>query len=66
MTLCEFGDVTCPCQDGDACHYTGDAPLELPTRYRQVVNFIRESCPHVAHLSAHEIARALFSVGWIK
>lgn len=21
ITVCLFGDPTCPCQDGDACHY---------------------------------------------
>lgn len=21
MTECEYGDPTCPCQDGDSCHY---------------------------------------------
>lgn len=25
MTACAFGDPTCPCQDGDACHY-----IDLP------------------------------------
>jgi hypothetical protein len=27
-TLCEYGDLTCPCQDGDACHYKGKNPMD--------------------------------------
>ena len=32
---CPFGDPLCPCQDGDACHYTGEQPMPLPKAYRQ-------------------------------
>lgn len=28
---CEYGDPTCPCQDGDQCHYTGPDPWPPPT-----------------------------------
>lgn len=28
---CPHGDPTCPCQDGDACHYEGDDPMQPPT-----------------------------------
>lgn len=24
---CKYGDPTCPCQDGDECHYEGDNPM---------------------------------------
>lgn len=27
---CPHGDKTCPCQDGDSCHYEGRDPLECP------------------------------------
>ena len=26
MPLCKYGDPTCPCQDGDMCHYEGPNP----------------------------------------
>jgi len=26
-TACEFRDLTCPCNDGDQCHYTGTNPM---------------------------------------
>jgi len=26
-TTCEFGDLTCPCNDGDLCHYEGEGPM---------------------------------------
>lgn len=28
MSICRYGDPTCPCQDGDSCHYedAGDSP----------------------------------------
>lgn len=31
---CSFGDPTCPCQDGDVCHYvaTEDTPAMAPPR----------------------------------
>ena len=31
MTACKYGDPTCPCQDGDPCHYEGDNPMTPPT-----------------------------------
>ena len=33
MTLglpCKYGDPTCPCQDGDMCHYEGPNPMTPP------------------------------------
>lgn len=27
---CPHGDLTCPCQDGDLCHYEGDDPMMCP------------------------------------
>ena len=24
---CEYGDETCPCNDGDPCHYEGENPM---------------------------------------
>lgn len=37
MTACKHGDPTCPCQDGDLCHYEGMdawcAPLRLVVPY---------------------------------
>ncbi|MES2958502.1 MAG: NADAR family protein [Pseudomonadota bacterium] len=29
-TPCKYGDPTCPCQDGDACHYEGANPMAAP------------------------------------
>lgn len=29
---CKFGDPTCPCQDGDMCHYKGDGAWPAPAR----------------------------------
>jgi hypothetical protein len=26
--LCPHGDSSCPCQDGDPCHYEGNKPFE--------------------------------------
>lgn len=31
---CKYGDPTCPCQDGDQCHYEGENPM---TPYNQVL-----------------------------
>ena len=36
MTTCKYGDPTCPCQDGDPCHYEphGDTPaMNVPPEY---------------------------------
>jgi len=27
MTDCTYGSKTCPCQDGDPCHYEGENPM---------------------------------------
>lgn len=27
---CKYGDPTCPCQDGDSCHYEGENPWTPP------------------------------------
>ena len=27
---CPHGDETCPCQDGDQCHYDGENPMPCP------------------------------------
>jgi hypothetical protein len=40
QTRCKFGDSTCPCQDGDVCHYvatnaTPAWPAPLPLMYRE-------------------------------
>ncbi len=29
-TGCKFGDPSCPCQDGDQCHYTGEGAWPPP------------------------------------
>ena len=29
-TPCAYGDDTCPCQDGDQCHYEGPNPMLPP------------------------------------
>jgi len=31
LTVCPHGDETCPCQDGDVCHYEGEQPFACPT-----------------------------------
>jgi hypothetical protein len=28
--MCPHGDRTCPCQDGDPCHYEGEIPMLCP------------------------------------
>ena len=28
MMRCKYGDPTCPCQDGDMCHYEGPNPMQ--------------------------------------
>lgn len=33
MTNCKYGDPICPCQDGDACHYEGADPMNVPPEY---------------------------------
>lgn len=30
MVSCKFGDDTCPCNDGDQCHYEGNTPMVPP------------------------------------
>jgi len=30
---CKYGDPTCPCQDGDMCHYEGDNPISVPPEF---------------------------------
>lgn len=32
---CKFGDVTCPCSDGDPCHYEGPNPMMPPAARKQ-------------------------------
>lgn len=27
MASYKYGDLICPCQDGDACHYEGGSPM---------------------------------------
>lgn len=31
VTPCRYGDATCPCQDGDSCHYEGPDAMEPPS-----------------------------------
>ena len=33
MADCKYGDPTCPCQDGDICHYEGENPMSVPPEY---------------------------------
>lgn len=33
MSDCKYGDPTCPCQDGDMCHYEGENPSSVPSEY---------------------------------
>ncbi len=30
MSDCKYGDPSCPCQDGDLCHYEGENPMTPP------------------------------------
>jgi hypothetical protein len=30
MAKCKYGDPTCPCQDGDLCHYEGKNAWPAP------------------------------------
>jgi len=36
LVPCRWGDETCPCQDGDPCHYEGDMPMMPPAVWRWV------------------------------
>jgi hypothetical protein len=36
MPNCKYGDPTCPCQDGDMCHYEGPNPWPEPDPLRKV------------------------------
>lgn len=31
---CRYGDPSCPCQDGDICHYEGENPMTPPDHAR--------------------------------
>lgn len=33
MSVCNYGDPACPCQDGDACHYEGENAMPPPTAF---------------------------------
>ena len=33
MMRCKYGDPTCPCQDGDLCHYEGEDPMNVRPDY---------------------------------
>lgn len=35
---CPYGDSTCPCPDGDMCHYEGPDPMSPPSGYTQAVD----------------------------
>jgi hypothetical protein len=36
---CKYGDPTCPCPDGDLCHYEGSKPWSVPPEYvRNAIN----------------------------
>ena len=38
MIACNYGDPTCPCKDGDPCHYEGENPMLVPPEYvRQAI-----------------------------
>jgi hypothetical protein len=30
VRICKYGDTTCPCPDGDSCHYEGKNPMTAP------------------------------------
>lgn len=34
--VCKFGDPSCPCQDGDMCHYEGPNPWSPPSEQQQM------------------------------
>ena len=36
MAKCKYGDPTCPCQDGDLCHYEGKNAWKPPDAFMQV------------------------------
>lgn len=44
---CPYGDPTCPCQDGDACHYEGPDPINVRPEYvrraiKQAIEAVRD------------------------
>lgn len=49
---CKYGDPSCPCQDGDSCHYEGNNPWTPPAVYDFALEVFRiaggdvECCPH--------------------
>lgn len=49
---CPHGDKTCPCQDGDTCHYEGHNPMTPPGEAAQDEEW-------VPHLFAPDVNRAV-------
>ena len=43
MSACKYGDPTCPCQDGDMCHYEGPRPMSVPPEYVRLASFALRS-----------------------
>ena len=49
---CKYGDPTCPCQDGDLCHYEGDRPMNVSpefVRFALVREFERRMIRRAKH-----------------
>ena len=60
MSACKYLDPTCPCQDGDTCHYEGDNPWSVPSdRVRAIIAATQEKCAQVADAYARHAAARL-------
>jgi len=54
---CKYGDPTCPCQDGDMCHYEGPNPMKPPKLFAEGAIVQCETCyedfSECVHTSPH-------------
>jgi hypothetical protein len=56
MAKCKYGDPTCPCQDGDLCHYEGKDAWPIPKCPKCGVSF-RSYWPVDRFDDAHHLSR---------
>lgn len=67
---CQFGDESCPCQDGDECHYLGSMPMKAPFPMKrlltgQVVEFVSGyyAADHMVMGTNGRVVRTYQSIG---
>lgn len=59
MTACKYGDPTCPCQDGQICHYEGVRPMRPPEAWICGMQYAAELCHQRPLMFGEELARVL-------